>query len=188
MIGFGTDLPTVETGVIARPVASKSLWRQMVGRILRTAPGKTEALLLDCGGNLKRLGHPLAEVKPPVKRETKQKYKCTECGYEKPPYLFHISQVENIITRCYRCASCGLEKETEGEIETIECTECGQHHLSTDAVIRDGAEVIDCPCGNIITVKELDDLQMVLSDEDLLPLKVQNYIAGAAGEESILST
>lgn len=46
----GFDAPWAEVAVIARPTQSAPLYTQMVGRVLRTYPGKTEALVLDLVG------------------------------------------------------------------------------------------------------------------------------------------
>lgn len=46
----GWDLPTLEVCVLARPTESLSLYLQMVGRVLRPAPGKGGALILDHAG------------------------------------------------------------------------------------------------------------------------------------------
>lgn len=46
----GTDLPLVETVIIARPTQSDALYTQMVGRGLRTHPGKDKLHLIDCVG------------------------------------------------------------------------------------------------------------------------------------------
>jgi DNA repair protein RadD len=46
----GWDQPSVSCLVLARPTKSLGLYRQMVGRCLRPAPGKTEALILDHAG------------------------------------------------------------------------------------------------------------------------------------------
>jgi superfamily II DNA or RNA helicase len=46
----GWDAPRAEVCVIARPTRSASLYVQMVGRVLRPYPGKTEALVLDIAG------------------------------------------------------------------------------------------------------------------------------------------
>lgn len=46
----GTDIPRVETVIIARPTQSESLYAQMVGRGLRLYPGKEHLVLLDCVG------------------------------------------------------------------------------------------------------------------------------------------
>jgi DNA repair protein RadD len=46
----GWDQPSVSCLVLARPTKSIGLFRQMIGRVLRPAPGKTEALILDHAG------------------------------------------------------------------------------------------------------------------------------------------
>ena len=46
----GTDIPRVETVIIARPTQSESLYTQMVGRGLRLYPGKERLILIDCVG------------------------------------------------------------------------------------------------------------------------------------------
>lgn len=46
----GTDIPRVETVIIARPTQSDSLFAQMVGRGLRLYPGKERLTLIDCVG------------------------------------------------------------------------------------------------------------------------------------------
>ena len=46
----GTDMPLVETVIIARPTQSDSLYAQMVGRGLRLHPEKSMLTLIDCVG------------------------------------------------------------------------------------------------------------------------------------------
>lgn len=46
----GTDIPRVETVIIARPTQSEALYVQMVGRGLRLYPGKDKLTLIDCVG------------------------------------------------------------------------------------------------------------------------------------------
>ena len=54
----GFDLPEMECVQIVRPTKSLILWLQMVGRSLRTAEGKSHAIILDHTDNYKRLGLP----------------------------------------------------------------------------------------------------------------------------------
>jgi len=58
LISEGFDCPGIEVGIFLRPTQSLGLWMQQAGRCLRTAPGKTEALLLDHSGNALRHGLP----------------------------------------------------------------------------------------------------------------------------------
>lgn len=46
----GTDMPLIETIIIARPTQSDTLYAQMVGRGLRLYPGKDKLNLIDCVG------------------------------------------------------------------------------------------------------------------------------------------
>lgn len=46
----GTDIPLVETVIIARPTQNSSLYTQMVGRGLRLHPDKEKLILIDCVG------------------------------------------------------------------------------------------------------------------------------------------
>lgn len=50
----GTDIPLVETVIIARPTQSDSLYAQMVGRGLRLHPDKDKLTLIDCVGVTRR--------------------------------------------------------------------------------------------------------------------------------------
>lgn len=52
----GWDLPSLETGIILRPTTSLNLHLQIIGRVMRSADGKTGAIVLDHAGNVLRLG------------------------------------------------------------------------------------------------------------------------------------
>jgi len=54
----GTDLPIASCAILARPTKSYGLYLQMAGRICRTHPGKTDALIIDHSGNVYRHGFP----------------------------------------------------------------------------------------------------------------------------------
>ncbi|MBW4565179.1 MAG: DEAD/DEAH box helicase [Mojavia pulchra JT2-VF2] len=54
----GFDCPDSLAAVIARPTSSVTLWLQMIGRVLRPAPGKDYATILDMTDNWFRLGRP----------------------------------------------------------------------------------------------------------------------------------
>lgn len=56
VLSEGWDCPLVRAGILARPTQSLALYIQQVGRLLRPYPGKTEALVLDHGGNTIRHG------------------------------------------------------------------------------------------------------------------------------------
>lgn len=58
----GVDIPELGCLVIARPTKSLGLHRQMIGRVMRPAPGKTSALVLDHAGNYHEHGSMLDEI------------------------------------------------------------------------------------------------------------------------------
>lgn len=58
IISEGTDLPIVGAAILLRPTESTGLYLQQVGRVLRTYPGKTEAIIIDQVGNVARHGMP----------------------------------------------------------------------------------------------------------------------------------
>jgi superfamily II DNA or RNA helicase len=58
----GWDRPEVSCLVLARPTRSLGLYRQMVGRVLRPADGKSDALILDHSGAVFTHGFPDDEI------------------------------------------------------------------------------------------------------------------------------
>lgn len=94
----GFDAPNVDCIVLLRPTKSLTLYQQMVGRGLRTAPDKADCLVLDYGGNVERLG-PIDLPDPDILQDGKPRWKlcpscftfvhtqhavCPECGAEFP--------------------------------------------------------------------------------------------------------
>jgi len=83
----GVDFPSATTCVIARTVGHASTYLQMVGRVLRPAPGKKEAVLIDLSGASLVHGLPTEDRqyslcgKPisPVSEEGVRV--CLSCGY-----------------------------------------------------------------------------------------------------------
>ncbi len=57
----GFDCPAATVCILARKPEHAGTFLQMVGRVLRPAPGKTEALLLDLGGSVWQHGTPDAD-------------------------------------------------------------------------------------------------------------------------------
>lgn len=118
IINEGFDVPVVGAAILLRPTQSLGLHLQQIGRVLRPAPGKTHAVILDHAGNLAR--HGLAEddrdwslgdrpkrqkgsgeTTPPVRQ-------CPEC------YCCHTPNVS-------ACPECGHQYEVEGrEIEQVD--------------------------------------------------------------------
>lgn len=120
-----SNIGTLTTGVdwdvrcliLARPTKSEILFTQIIGRALRTAPGKQDALILDHSDTTARLGfvtdihhEHLSDGKPADKSPTEAKEpslpkECKSCGVLMPKKLA-------------ACPNCGFKPEIEsGYIE-----------------------------------------------------------------------
>lgn len=64
----GFDAPWAEVAVIARPTQSSPLYTQMIGRVLRTYPGKESALILDLVGASSNKIKTLIDLEPGIVR------------------------------------------------------------------------------------------------------------------------
>ena len=99
----GFDVPSISFVVLSRATKSRALYVQMSGRGLRISPDKTDCLILDFGGNVKRLGmlnkKVLITLEPTPKPDDDSMLKecnnchsmvsifariCPECGYVFP--------------------------------------------------------------------------------------------------------
>jgi len=58
VVSEGFDVPSASCAILLRPTQSLGLYLQQVGRVLRPAPGKDAALILDHVGNVNRHGFP----------------------------------------------------------------------------------------------------------------------------------
>jgi superfamily II DNA or RNA helicase len=58
VVSEGFDVPAASVAILLRPTKSLGLYLQQVGRVLRPAPGKQVALILDHVGNVTRHGFP----------------------------------------------------------------------------------------------------------------------------------
>jgi DNA repair protein RadD len=109
----GFDLPSVECIVLARPTKQQGLYRQMVGRGLRPAPGKRWLVVLDHSGAIYRHGCIEDEIEwtlSPDKRaanraHTTKPVRDTDGSYQ---------------SRLVDCKDCGAKRKT-GEA----CVHCG---------------------------------------------------------------
>ena len=104
--------------VLARPTKSEMLFVQMIGRGLRTAPGKRQCLILDHADNHARLGfvtdiHHAQLLGSKDKTKTRKENgepmpkECGSCGTLKAP-------------KVRECPSCGFTPTAQADIETID--------------------------------------------------------------------
>ena len=89
-LAIGFDRPEAQCLVLARPFATLTPYVQWLGRVLRTAEGKSEALILDHAGNMVRLGPAFA--------------KHVDAG---PPGLARLPEPSGVETAISACCNCG---------------------------------------------------------------------------------
>lgn len=116
----GWDLPALECAILARPTKSLGLYKQMVGRIMRSFPNKTGALLLDHAGNVFEHGHPLNEVEFSLTDKTKV---VETCPVRLCPHCF--AQIPVGLAECPECNFIATAEDTIPPVEdaTVELVE-----------------------------------------------------------------
>lgn len=118
----GVDVPGLDAVIMLRPTMSLSMYLQQVGRVLRTAPGKDTAYILDHVGNVLEHGLPDEEREWSLDGATRKGrggdgedgpavYTCEMCFLTMPPHL-------------PKCPECGhvREKKPQREIEQVDGT------------------------------------------------------------------
>lgn len=123
LISEGFDVPSIEAAILLRPTQSLGLYLQQVGRALRIFDGKSEAIILDHAGNVKRHGLPDEEHLWSLTGATKKKSeKKSEVPVKTCGACF--ATVAAIATHC----SCGYEfpivkrevNHVDGELQEID--------------------------------------------------------------------
>jgi superfamily II DNA or RNA helicase len=138
MLTTGFDVPDTDVAIIARPTKSQNLYKQMVGRVLRLAEGKTHAILLDCGNVIENLGLPLEPIKEKVLEETVNVNKCKRCKSENLKL-----QKKDGVSR-WVCKDCGFYRDIqEGVYECKICKKTYTHDAKFD--MRNNKLYLVCP-------------------------------------------
>jgi DNA repair protein RadD len=118
----GWDSPSVSCVVLARPTKSLSLYRQMIGRVLRPAPGKIDALVIDHAGAVFAHGFiedPITWTLREDRRAENRKQKSREDG--QAPKLVECPECRAVRLQGQRCPACGWRPQPRGsEIEIVE--------------------------------------------------------------------
>lgn len=111
LVSEGFDLPAVGAASLLRPTASLALHLQQIGRVLRPAEGKEDAIILDHVGNCTR--HGLAEEE---REWTLEGYAAKKRRKEK---ALETKQCD-VCFRIYygpKCPECGASKEPKRQLE-----------------------------------------------------------------------
>jgi superfamily II DNA or RNA helicase len=146
--------------ILARGCGHAGLYLQIVGRVLRPAPGKSAALLVDLAGSIHDHGHPLEDREYSltgiaIKRApgARSLWQCRECGLVltagprdrccprcqtplPPPKQQEIQANGRLIDVHWTCRECGHRRSAQ----PLSCPMCG---AETPRARRVGAETDD---------------------------------------------
>ena len=116
----GWDQPDVSCCILARPTKSMGLYRQMVGRVLRPAPGKDHALILDHAGAVFQHGFVEDPMIWTLDKDTKARALTHEARQRTPSSrLLECSQCHAIRTGGEPCPHCGFMPKRRGEYVSV---------------------------------------------------------------------
>jgi superfamily II DNA or RNA helicase len=106
----GWDMPEVGCCILARPTRKMGLYRQMVGRVLRPAHGKSDAIIIDHSSAVFRHGFPEDPVSwtldPDTFAQNRQHKK--RCAPESTSRLLECSQCGAVRVGGEPCQHCGF--------------------------------------------------------------------------------
>ena len=143
IVSEGTDIPVVTAAILLRPTQSESLYLQQVGRVLRPAPGKSHAIILDHVGNVithglpdmdrdwtldgsPRRGKKRDEPAPSV-RQCPQCFAahapapvCPACGHEYRTEVRELQQVEGELVELDKALLMRQRKREQGSAQSLE--------------------------------------------------------------------
>lgn len=107
----GFDCPELEVCVLARPTLSTALYLQMVGRVLRPAPGKERARIHDHAGCLAAHGHPYAnrDYSPTSSTRAKRESELADADTRKR----NLCPACKSVRSGYPCQNCGFTPTPE---------------------------------------------------------------------------
>ena len=118
LISEGFDLPAMDAVFLGRPTASLGLYRQQVGRVLRTYQGKEFAWIYDHVGNIARHGLPDAPIAWEL---TRNKMRLAGNAAQDPPARTCRTCYAVFSAGCKACPYCGAVPEVkERKLERIE--------------------------------------------------------------------
>ena len=116
----GWDMPEVGCAILARPTKKMGLYRQMIGRVLRPADGKADAIILDHSGAVYRHGlaeDPVEWTLDPEKRAQSEAHQA-RVNHE-APRLLECSQCSALRLAGQKCPHCGfLPKRPPRDVPT----------------------------------------------------------------------
>jgi len=105
---YGVDFPPVSAIVLAKPTKSIARYFQMVGRGLRTSPGKDDCLVLDHAGSVEQIG--FVDDPMPWSLDGKEKVQDRLGGERKEPDPIKCGECGAEFRPARHCPYCGAEQ------------------------------------------------------------------------------
>ena len=136
VVSEGFDVPAASCAILLRPTKSLSLYLQQVGRVLRPAPGKEAAIILDHSNNVRTHGFPDDErewsLLEGAKKNSSNAPAVREC-----PICYAAFKPAPI------CPQCGHEFEKEKKAKTLGHKEGELEELKRENVRQKIEEKLD---------------------------------------------
>jgi DNA repair protein RadD len=112
----GWDCPATACCILARPTRQMGLYRQMIGRVLRPAEGKRDAIILDHSGAVLRHGLPEDHVEWSLDVDHRAVAPAHQARLErKVPGLIECAQCSALRLGGKPCPSCGFLPRRSGQ-------------------------------------------------------------------------
>ena len=131
----GWDRPEASCLIMARPTKSLGLYRQMVGRILRPAPGKIDAVILDHSGAVFEHGFPDDEVVWTLHKDRRAENPTHAArGHHHAPALTTCPECSAVRLEGWPCILCGwhpIRKPRPVEVADGELGEVGRERAAS---------------------------------------------------------
>jgi DNA repair protein RadD len=132
----GWDQPSVSCLILARPTKSLGLFRQMIGRVLRPAPGKTEALVLDHAGATFAHGFAEDAIEWELSKDRKAENRAhaSRGGSAEAPGLTTCPECAAVRMEGKPCGACGWRPQSKAQ--SIEIDDGDLARVERDRSVR----------------------------------------------------
>jgi DNA repair protein RadD len=122
----GWDMPGVGCCILARPTKKMGLFRQMIGRVLRPAEGKRDAIILDHSGAVYQHGLPEDHVEWTLDPDRRAIAPAHQARLDrKVRSLIECSQCQTLRLGGKPCPNCGFLPKRPGQYVTLREGELG---------------------------------------------------------------
>ena len=139
LISEGFDLPAISCISMARPTASRCMYKQQAGRALRPIDGKDSAIILDHAGNYGRFGDPMDLEEYSLEAGVSRKNPKGDLPIKQCPNCFAV--VPAGVSKCPQCGHVFVTKPRdirEDDTELVLSTQIQAHYqkLTTEEKIK----------------------------------------------------